>query len=297
MRLHLLVIPTLAATVGCAGAMRGPDTCAEIHFDTTYVLARWAGWSDREALAISAADFWTDKHGETNSVATEWRVLGGIVNPGTIPWVLCFGFGDLVVSGDSPSRAFGRRVAESTAWAVPALGHRLHFPAGGPSSTVAPAFFVNPASGEIEYGNAEARRVLERAFLDLQTHDEDLDAVLALLGIGLHTLQDSFKHQGYESRRGHIGADPDPDQACCDLNRTLTCAEATLNSLRYARRLAVGRSSAPPSGWKQMLRARFSGAQSRIEMPDREALVERWLQGRGEDAFDRALDRVREALE
>jgi len=51
------ILLVLATTVGCAGAMRGPDTCADIHFDTTYVLARWAGWSPRESLCISAANF------------------------------------------------------------------------------------------------------------------------------------------------------------------------------------------------------------------------------------------------
>lgn len=307
------IIAILSSTAGCAGAMRGPDTCAEIHFDTTYVLARWAGWSEAEALAISASDFWTDKHGETNSVATEWRFLGGVVNPVTIPWVLCFGVGDMVLTGESPSRAFGRRVAESTAWAVPSLGHRLHFPARDKTQPVAPAFFVNADSGEIEYGNAEARRVLEWAFLDLQAHDEDREAILALLGIGLHTLQDSYKHCGYTALQGHVGARPDPDEPCCNLEITLACADVTLNSLRYARRLATGRSPAPPEGWKEALRGHFASAPPPGETPDRrwesfvrqefraadydrEALLKRWQQARGEEAFTRALDRVRDAL-
>jgi hypothetical protein len=303
------ILAILAVTAGCAGAMRGPDTCADIHFDTTYMLARWAGWSEREATAISAADFWTDKHGETNSVATEWRLLGGVVNPVTIPWVFCFGVGDMIVVGESPGRAFGRRIAESTAWAVPSLGHRLHFPARDRSLPVAPAFFVNSETGEIEYGNAEARRVLEWAFLELQAHEEDRDAVLALLGIGLHTLQDSYKHCGYTALRGHIGAQPDPDHPCCNLETTLACAEVTLKSLRYARRLASGRSSAPPAGWKEALRqhysrptpnaqnwAAFVRSQLGDEVPDRDGLVERWRQSGGEEAFDRSLERVRDAL-
>jgi hypothetical protein len=307
------ILLVLAATVGCAGAMRGPDTCADIHFDTTYVLARWAGWTEPEALSISAANFWTDKHGETNSVATEWRLLGGVVNPVTIPWVLCFGLGDMIVVGEAPGRAIGRPIAESTAWAVPSLGHRLHFPARDPGEPVTPAFFVNAGSGEIEYGNAEARRALEGAFLELQAHDEDREAILAYLGIGLHTLQDSFKHCGYTAQQGHIGARPDPDQACCNIDRTIACAEVTLNSLRYARRLATGRSSAPPPGWKEALRRHLSSvaspdptvdrgwisfvrAQFRDDYADREVLLERWRRARGEEAFDRALERVRDAL-
>src|SRR5262245_60806873 len=303
------ILAILATSAGCAGALRGPDTSADMHFDTTSVLARWAGWSEQEATAISAADFWTDKHGETNSVATEWRFLGGVVNPITIPWVLCFGVGDMVVVGEAPGRAFGRRIAESTAWAVPSLGHRLHFPAQTTSQPVAPAFFINRETGEIEYGNAEARRVLEWAFLELQAHEEDREAVLALLGIGLHTLQDSFKHCGYTALRGHIGANPDPDHPCCNLDITLACAEVTLKSLRYARRLATGRSSAPPAGWKESLRlhysspsasgerwAAFARAQFGEEIPQRAVLLERWQKSGGEAAFDRSLERVRDAL-
>lgn len=305
------VFPVLAilAAAGCSGTLRGPDTCAEIHFDTTYVLARWAGWSDQEALTISAADFWTDKHGETNSVATEWRLLGGVVNPVTIPWVLCFGIGDMIVVGETPGRAFGRRAAESTAWAVPALGQRLHFPAATSRNPVAPAFFVNSGTGEVEYGNAEARRVLEWAFLELQSHDEDRDAVLSLLGIGLHTLQDSFKHCGYTASQGHIGARPDPDEACCNVDLTLACAQMTLNSLRYARRLATGRSAAPPAGWKEALRRHYARSESSCDgwsefvrtqfgddLPERDGRLERWRRSGGEEAFDRSLERVRDAL-
>src|SRR5579864_4352997 len=123
------ILPILAALVvtGCAGAFRGPDTCTELHFDATYVLARWAGWSPKEALTIAAANAWTDQHADTTSVATERRIVAGIVNPTTLPWVLCCGTVDLVAGGEGPSRAYGRRIAEVTAWAVPSTGLRLHF--------------------------------------------------------------------------------------------------------------------------------------------------------------------------
>lgn len=293
------ILPILAAalTAGCAGAMRGPDTCAEIHFDSTYVLARWAGWSDSEALTIASSNFWTDKHGETNSVATEWRLLGAAANPATIPWVLCSGVADMIAEGESPSRAFGRRVAETTAWAVPSLGHNLHFPAVGLHSPTLPAFYINPVSGEIEYGNAEARRVLERAFLQFLSHDEDLPASLALLGIGLHSLQDSFKHSGYTAARGHIGANPDPDQACCDLKVTILSAEVTLNSLRYARKVLTGSSGSPPKGWKDILRRTFSTPGRSLLDASRAELLERWRREQGEEAFERALERVKETME
>lgn len=300
-----------AALGGCAAALRGPDTCADIHFDATYVLARWAGWPEAEARAIAAADFWTDRHDETTSVATERRVLAGAANPITIPWVLVAGTADILVEGETPRRAFGRRAAEMTAWAVPSLGHQLHFPAVGLHSPVLPAFYINPVSGEIEYGNALARRVLERAFLDFQSHDEDTEASLALLGIGLHTLQDSVKHSGFSAAHGHIGARPDPDEACCNLDAATLSAEVTLNSLRYARRLVAGFSSKPPPGWKQALRAVYSAEsgenpQARWSAfvkkqfgdvyPSREILLGQWLSGPGVEAFERALDRVRESF-
>ena len=185
-------------------------------------------------------------------------------------------------------------------------GPSLHVPAVGLQTPVMPAFYFNPLSGEIEYGNAEARRVLERPFLYMLSHDEDLEANLALLGIGLHTLQDSFKHCGYSAARGHIGADPDPDHACCNLDTTLLSAEMTLNSLRYARRLVTGSSATPPKDWKKRLRAaftagegrwaRFVGDQFRQDYPSLDRQVERWKQAGGEEAFDRAVDRAKETL-
>lgn len=312
MRLALPIAAALALT-GCAGTFRGPDTCTEIHFDATYALARWAGWPPDQALAIAAANAWTDQHSDTTSVATERRLAAGLINPITLPWVLCVGTADLIADGETPSRAYGRRVAEVTSWAVPATGHRLHFPAVGLRSPVLPAFYLNPVSGEIEYGNAEARRVLERAFLDLQTHDEDLDATLALLGIGLHSLQDSIKHHGYTASQGHIGATPDPDCACTDPGAAMLSVEVTLNSLRYARRLVAGASERPPEGWRESIRRAFAGHAPTVEaaeerwaqffrvqfekdLPGRTGLLQRWREAGGEAGFARALPKVESTL-
>jgi len=311
---HILPILAALATTGCAGAFRGPDTCTEIHFDATYVLARWAGWSPEEALIIAAANAWTDQHADTTSVAAERRFVAGVVNPVTLPWMLCRGTIDWVAEGEEPPRAYGRRMAEATAWAVPSTGHRLHFPAVGLRSPVLPAFYLNPVSGEIEYGNAEARRVLERAFLDLQSHDEDLPGTLALLGIGLHTLQDSIKHSGYAAAQGHIGAHPDPDSPSSNVGAAMLSMEVTLNSLRYGRRLVSGSSSPAPSGWKEKVRrilaveaptveaaerrwAAFVREQFHEEAPGRYGLLERWKNAGGEEVFARALVKVEEALQ
>jgi hypothetical protein len=304
----IVLLAMVGSSVGCTSALRGAETCTEIHFDETYVLARWAGWPSEDALRIAAANCWTDRHAETNSVATERRVLGGLVNPITVPRILLASVGDLAFQGLPLRRAVGRRVAEATAWAVPPLGHRLHFPAADLDEPVRPAFFVNPATGDLEYGSAEARRVLERAFLDLQTGDDDVPATLALLGIGLHCIQDSYKHRGYSAACGHIGARPDPDQPCGDAQLLLESARATLCSLRYARRLAVGRSSDAPSDWKSRLSsvlapgggttawAEFVRSDLRDDYPDRSSLLDRWRSQGGEDAFEHALERVREVL-
>jgi hypothetical protein len=294
----------LLAGAGCGAAMRGPDTCTEIHFETTYALARWSGWPPADAAAIAAADAWTDEHPETTSVATERRVAGGLVNPLTIPRIVTCAIGDLA-EGETLRRAIGRRVAEATAWAVPELGLRLHFPAAGIHSPVGPAFLVNPATGELDYGNAEARRVLEQAFLDLETRDEDAAATLALLGMGLHTLQDSFKHCGFDGAMGHIGARPDPDAAAQDLGLALRSADAVLHSLRYARRLAAGHSSKPPPAWKEDLRdvlsdvskdrwPAFFRAHFDEAPPDRDEILVRWRRDGGLEAFDRAVSCARE---
>jgi hypothetical protein len=201
-------------------------------------------------------------------------------------------------------------VAEATAWAVPELGLRLHFPERGIHAAVRPAFVVDPRSGEIDYGTAEGRRVLERAFLDLQTRDEDAEATLALLGIGLHAVQDSIKHRGFTPAQGHIGARPDPDALGERPELAMESAVVTLNALRYARRLAAGSSPRPPASWKEAFRPLLTGGDGGSEgrwtefvrsrfgdpYPGRSALMERWRSGPGAEAFDRALDRAREVL-
>lgn len=297
----------LCASVGCSSAMRGQDTCTEIHFETTYALARWAGWTPDEAVAIAAADAWTDQHGDTTSVATERRFGAALVNPLTIPRVVTAVLGDMLMEGEPPGRAVGRRVAEATAWGVSTFALRLHFPADGIHSPVTPAFFVNPATGDLEYGNAVARRVLEQAFVNLETHDDDVAATLALLGMGLHTLQDSFKHCGFDGAMGHIGARPDPDVATGDLALTLRSAQATLQSLRYAHRLATGRTENPSAEWKaDLVRVLTSTSAGRWpeffkmrfgeSLPDRDRLLELWRTGGGDEAFDRAVAQARELL-
>jgi hypothetical protein len=141
-----------------------------------------------------------------------------------------------------------------------------------------------------------------------------VEGTLALLGIGLHTLQDSIKHSGYNAAQGHIGAHPDPDSACCNLGAAMLSMEVTLNSLRYGRRLVRGRSSPPPPGWKdRILRIltgpaptveaaerrwmQFACEQFSEEAPGRTELLERWKAAGGEEVFTRALVKVEETLQ
>jgi hypothetical protein len=309
----ILLSAAVAAGWGCVPAYRGPETCTEIHFDATYVLARWAGWSPREAGAIASANALTDEHPETSSPAGEWRLLAGLVNPLTIPTVLCSVGSDLLTGESSIGRSFGRRVAEATAWGLPRLCHALHFPANGLQTPVAPAFRIDDATGEIQYGNAEGRRVLERAFMDLQVHDEDEEATLALLGIGLHSLQDSFKHAGYCAALGHLGVRPNPDEACTNVEVTLQLSTATYAALRYSRRLQTGTSPLPPAKWKEALRRLFRQSNREPEdakarwavfvreefgddYPTRDSLRDYWRRHGGMQAFERALEGAKEVL-
>jgi hypothetical protein len=303
----------VAAGWGCVPAYRGPETCTEIHFDATYVLARWAGWSPREAGAIASANALTDEHPETSSPAGEWRLLAGLFNPLTIPWVLCSAGSDILTEGQSLGRAIGRRTAEATAWGLPVLCHRLHFPAAGLYQPVSPAFRIDSATGQIEYGNSEGRRVLERAFLDLETREEDSEATLALLGMGLHTLQDSFKHAGYCAALGHLGVHPNPDEARTNPGLAVEISAATLAALRYSRRVMYGTAPKPPPRWKESVRrifdqsdgipenarerwASFVREELQDDYPSRDMLRTRWRREGGIEAFERALDRAKEVL-
>ncbi len=295
---------------GCSTMLRGGDSDRDVHLHLTYFMARAAGFGVTEAREIASANCYTDYHPETTSVGTERRLVGGLVNPVTIPGIVILGFGDIAFVGESPKRAFGRRTAEATAWALPGLAHRLHFPALGLYEKVEPAFVTDPRTGEFYYNNREAVAVLEQAFRALETHDPDMPRARAVLGIGLHTLQDSYKHRGYCGALGHIGANPDPDDVSRDLGLALEIAEATLNSLRHAHRLIHGTSPAPPEGWRgavERLYARpLRAGELRRDLwialirdafgdayDDWEDTCERWLGDGGGAVFDRALDRVR----
>jgi hypothetical protein len=306
------IVFAASSAAGCATVLRGGDADREVHLHLTYFMARAAGFDEREARDIAAADCYTDEHPETNSVATERRVLGGLVNPVTIPRIVVGSVADCAFGAETPKRGFGRRTAEATAWALSPLAHRLHFPALGMYERVEPAFVTDARTGEIYYNNREAIAVLEQAFRALETRDPDAPRALALLGIGLHTLQDSYKHRGFCGALGHIGVSPDPDDISRDLGMALEIAEATLHSLRYARGLLKG--GAPP------LRADWKGAVERLyaaPLRDGESRQDRWTAlirgGFGDDygaweewrgrwmdegggAFDRALDRVRAIL-
>jgi hypothetical protein len=90
--------------------------------------------------------------------------------------------------------------------------------------------------------------------------------------------------------------------------------EVTLNSLRYARRLAVGKSQAPPPGWREEIRTLFGRAVVADEDPSlrwgrfiqktfgdleasRYAVLETWKKEGGELGFGRAVIRARTTLE
>jgi hypothetical protein len=304
------ILPVLLALAagGCSAALRGPDTDADIHLHATYYLARSAGFGPESSLKISAANCFTDIHPDTTSVATERRLAGGFANPISLPRILAFGFADWV-SGESFARSIGGRTAETTAWVLSPLALRLHFPARDLHDAVKPAFSRDPATGEVFYNNRESIAVLELAFLALDTRDPDLERTLALLGIGLHTMQDSLKHAGFTPALGHIGAHPDPDDLSLNPDLAIEIAEATLHSLLHARRNLHG--SAPVLGetWKTALRKVYE-----TPLGEGESFESRWIAliratfgddygpwaatrdawgVSGEHAFERAIGRIR----
>ncbi len=207
-------------------------------------------------------------------------------------------------------RAILSRIGDSTKGAISPLAHRLHFPATGIYEKTEPAFVRDPGSGEIYYNNREAVIVLEHAFRALEMHDPDPSRALALLGIGLHTVQDSYKHRGFCAALGHAGAYPDADDISRDLGMALEIAEATLNSLRYARRVMNGSSTEVPQGWKRAFERMYArplqdGETRRDrwvawirsafgdEFPGWEETRERWQTEGGDESFERALELLR----
>jgi hypothetical protein len=304
----LAILLALAAG-GCSGTFRGFDTDADIHLHATYYLARTAGFEPETSLKIAAANCFTDFHPDTTSVATERRLAGGLANPISIPHILLFGCADWVSGRESLARGMAGRTAEITSWVLSPLGTRLHFPARELHDAVKPAFARDPATGEILYNNRDSMAVLERAFVALDTRDPDVERTLALLGVGLHTMQDSLKHAGFSPARGHIGADPDPDDLSLDVDLCLEIAEATLHSLLHARRILRGRAEVPGEGWKAIVRAAYETPLGAGESRESRwiALIRAtfgddygpWAATRGawgapgEEAFERAIERIR----
>lgn len=295
---------------GCSTMLRGDDSDRDVHLHLTYLMARKAGFSEAESRAIASGNCHTDYHPETNSVGTERRVIGGLINPLTVPRIIGIGLIDWGWGGETAVRAFAGQTAGATAWALRPLAHRLHFPSPGLYQKTVPAFRTHPETGEMYYNNREAMIVLEQAFRALETRDPDVPRALALLGIGLHTLQDSYKHQGYCGAFGHIGVFPDPDDISRDPGMALEIAEATLNSLRHARRLLHGTGIRIAEGWREEFQRIYTvplrGGERRQDRwigLIRETLGdsyggwddtrERWLADGGGEAFERALDRVR----
>ncbi len=311
LKMTAAVVVAACSGAGCTATLRGGTADMDVHLHSTYMMARMAGFSPSEARRISAANQWTDYHPATNSVATERRVLGGLAHPGTLPHILFSGTIDWVLGGERPGRAFGSRTAEATSWTLSPLAHRLHFPAPDGRTKVSPAYRRDDRTGELILVNRDAVEVLEQAFRALETRDPDVRRSLALLGIGLHTLQDSYKHAGYNAARGHIGVHPDPDDVSLRPDLALEIAEATYHSLARARRLLPGGSLRPVEDWTGRLQKLYSEKHLKGEDYETrwvraawdafgdeyapwEELRDGWLAGGGAEAFDRALDQVRQ---
>jgi hypothetical protein len=304
------ILAAACSAAGCTSALRGGAADLDVHLHTTYLVAREAGFGAREARLIAAANYWVDLHPATSSVGTERRLLGGLVHPLAAPSILAFGLSDMVLRGESPARAFGSQTARATAWALSPMAHRLHFPAPDERSKVSPAYRRDALTGDLVRVNRDAVAVLEMSLRTLEARDPDLRRSLALLGIGLHTLQDSYKHAGYDAAGGHIGVHPDPDDVSHRPDLALEIAEATYHSLLRARRLLPGARPRPVEDWTGRLQKLYAEKHiSGDTYEDRwveaaweafgdeydpwDGLSEWWRAAGGGEAFERALEAVR----
>jgi hypothetical protein len=311
--LVLLVIAGSSAVSGCGSVLRGGDDDLSVHFHLTYSMARSAGFDQDESLKIAASDYFTDEHPRTSSVATERRLVAGIANPLVIPGILFSAVYDVTFAGERPARAFGARTAEFTSWGLSSTALKLHFPAHRIYDQTRPVFGKDLRSGELYLSNREAVELLEAAFRNIETKDEDLERTLALLGIALHTLQDSYKHVSYCGAQGHIGANPSPDSISGDLPMLIEIAEATFASLRHAYRRIHDAPHRAPGDWRAVVRHVYeSPSEPEAGSEDRwtrviaeihgdtlgtwDELRRRWIQVEGDQAFERALEKVERIL-
>lgn len=311
----LLVLPAVATGLlsGCTSALRGGDEDLSVHLEMTYGMARAAGFDADDAAKIAASDYYTDEHPETNSVATERRLVAGIAHPLVLPSVFFSAVFDWTTGRETPCRALGANLAAYTAWSLSTLAHKLHFPAESIHDPTSPAFGKDVRGEALYVRNHDAVTLLEQAFLSIEVHDQDRGRTLALLGIALHVLQDSYKHASYSATRGHIGVHPTPDDLRGDPALACEIAEATFLSLRHARLRMEPANRAPAADWQTILRDVFDP--SRGEPSDGEgrwrsvlrsifgdapepwpALRSSWQASGGEDDFERALEKVKRLL-
>lgn len=309
----LALICGSAILSGCTPALRGGDADLAVHFDATYAMARAAGFDPRSARKIATADAYTDEHPDTTSVATERRLVAGIANPLVLPSIFLSTVFEWTSGRETAVRALGANTAQYTSWNLSPLALKLHFPARSVSDPTSPAF-AKDASGEFVYvRNREALVVLEQAFTAIELGDPDEDRTLALLGIALHVLQDSFKHATYCGARGHIGVHPSPDDVGNDPGLAFEIGEATYLSLRHARLHMLRRESPAAPCWKELLLSAYvlpgegePGSARRWRAAVRSTFGDEpgpweetratWVENGGPEQFERALEKVRRVL-
>lgn len=306
-----VLLGAVAANAGCAGAWRGGASDRSTHVSLTYVLARAAGHSPRDAVLIAGANEETDFHPDTSSVVTERRLVGGLAHPAVLP-MICFSAVAAWAGGEPPVRALAAGTARHTAWTLSPLALKLHFPAATTDAPTRPAF-AREGLDALYLLNRDAVAVLDQAFLSLELRDEDVGRSLALLGIGLHVLQDSYKHAGYDGTRGHIGVDPDPDDISRDPALAAEIAESTYLALRHAFRRMHPGVPAPDGGWGVLAESVYGATADRaLSVEERwlaalrarfgdpleswDDLRDRWRAADGPDAFERALVKVRRVV-
>jgi hypothetical protein len=120
-------------------------------------------------------------------------------------------------------------------------GFLVGFSAGNDEATEARRFFHFP----LDRGSTRVKRnsVASRKIVSAGIKDKDL----MLTGIGLHTYQDSWAHEGFGPGIGHLFQGHEPDWPWKNIDKSMEMAEATYD--RLAEYMKANHDSNPLKSW------------------------------------------------
>ncbi|MBI4355471.1 MAG: hypothetical protein HY597_03335 [Candidatus Omnitrophica bacterium] len=154
----------------------------DFHYYAVYYFARKAGFSAATAFLIASSSQYVDEHSQTEPAQLLDRSVGCAAG--------CMATAFLGVSG---AIVFPPDYKADQPMFVSDLVTTSHFP-------------LSPDSGVVEPDNAAANARIVKALKDIRDSHKDSRKIINL-GIGLHTLMDSYSHEGFDET-GHY---PVPD--------------------------------------------------------------------------------------